>query len=92
MNTTAIRALIRNDIRLYFSDRRSVIVGVLVPILIAAFFGYLPAAASQRPGPRRRARASEERQAKCSGRIPTRVWLALSLGGIARAAPQAFAI
>jgi ABC-2 type transport system permease protein len=41
MNTTAIRALIRNDIRLYFSDRRSVIVGVLVPILIAAFFGYL---------------------------------------------------
>jgi ABC-type multidrug transport system permease subunit len=41
MNTTAIRALIRNDIRLYFSDRRSVIVGVLVPILIAAFFGYI---------------------------------------------------
>ena len=41
MNTTAIRALIRNDIRLYFSDRRSVIVGVLVPICIAAFFGYL---------------------------------------------------
>jgi len=41
MNTTAIWALIRNDIRLYFSDRRSVIVGVLVPICIAAFFGYL---------------------------------------------------
>jgi ABC-2 type transport system permease protein len=41
MNATAIRALIRNDIRLYFSDRRSVIVGVLVPILIAAFFGYI---------------------------------------------------
>ena len=41
MNTTAIRALIRNDIRLYFSDRRAVIVGVLVPILISAFFGYI---------------------------------------------------
>ena len=41
MNTTAIRALIRNDIRLYFADRRTVIVGVLVPILIAAFFGYI---------------------------------------------------
>ena len=41
MNTIAIRALIRNDIRLYFSDRRGVIVGVLVPILIAAFFGYI---------------------------------------------------
>jgi ABC-2 type transport system permease protein len=41
VNTTAIRALIRNDIRLYFADRRAVIVGVLVPILIAAFFGYI---------------------------------------------------
>jgi ABC-2 type transport system permease protein len=41
LNLTAIRALIRNDIRLYFTDRRAVIVGVLVPILIAAFFGYV---------------------------------------------------
>ena len=41
MNTTAIVALIRNDIRLYFSDRRAVIVSVLVPVLIAAFFGYV---------------------------------------------------
>jgi ABC-2 type transport system permease protein len=41
MNTTAVRALIRNDIRLYFADRRAVIVGVVVPILIAAFFGYI---------------------------------------------------
>jgi ABC-2 type transport system permease protein len=41
VNTTAIRALIRNDIRLYFADRRAVIVGILVPILIAAFFGYI---------------------------------------------------
>jgi len=41
MRITAMQALIRNDIRLYFSDRRSVIVGVLVPILIAAFFGYI---------------------------------------------------
>jgi ABC-2 type transport system permease protein len=41
MNITAIRALVRNDIRLYFADRRAVIVGILVPILIAAFFGYI---------------------------------------------------
>lgn len=41
MNGTAIRALVRNDLRLYFADRRAVIVGVLVPILIAAFFGYV---------------------------------------------------
>jgi ABC-2 type transport system permease protein len=41
MNTTAIMALIRNDLRLYRADRRAVIVGILMPILIAAFFGYL---------------------------------------------------
>jgi ABC-2 type transport system permease protein len=41
VNTTAIRALIRNDIHLYFADRRALIVGVLVPILIAGFFGYI---------------------------------------------------
>jgi ABC-2 type transport system permease protein len=41
MNAAAILALIRNDIRLYFADRRAVLVGVLVPILIAAFFGYV---------------------------------------------------
>jgi ABC-2 type transport system permease protein len=37
----ALIALIRNDIRLYLTDRRAVIVGILVPILIAAFFGYI---------------------------------------------------
>lgn len=41
MNTRAILALARNDLRLFFTDRRAVIVGVLVPILIAAFFGYI---------------------------------------------------
>jgi ABC-2 type transport system permease protein len=41
MNGAAILALIRNDVRLYFADRRAVLVGVLVPILIAAFFGYV---------------------------------------------------
>ena len=41
MNATAMGALIRNDVRLYFADRRALITGVLVPILIAAFFGYV---------------------------------------------------
>ncbi|HXC58883.1 MAG TPA: ABC transporter permease, partial [Steroidobacteraceae bacterium] len=41
MNARAIGALIRNDLRLYRSDRRAVIVGVLIPICIAAFFGYV---------------------------------------------------
>lgn len=41
MNWHAIAALIRNDVRLYLSDRRALVVGILVPILIAAFFGYV---------------------------------------------------
>jgi ABC-2 type transport system permease protein len=52
MNGTAILALLRNDLRLYLTDRRAVIVGVLVPICIAAFFGYVfgGAGKSQEPG------------------------------------------
>jgi ABC-2 type transport system permease protein len=41
MNFVAIRALIRNDLRLYVTDRRALVIGVVVPILIAAFFGYV---------------------------------------------------
>jgi ABC-2 type transport system permease protein len=41
MNTHAIRALVRNDLRIFRTDRRAVIIGILVPILIAAFFGYV---------------------------------------------------
>jgi ABC-2 type transport system permease protein len=41
MNSVAIRALIRNDLRLYLTDRRALVIGVVVPILIAAFFGYV---------------------------------------------------
>ena len=41
MNHVAIRALIRNDLRIYMTDRRAMIIGVAVPILIAAFFGYV---------------------------------------------------
>jgi ABC-2 type transport system permease protein len=36
-----MRALIRNDLRIFINDRRAVIIGILVPILIAAFFGYI---------------------------------------------------
>jgi ABC-2 type transport system permease protein len=41
MNFLAIRALIRNDLRIYATDRRAMLIGILVPILIAAFFGYV---------------------------------------------------
>jgi ABC-2 type transport system permease protein len=41
MNTAAIWAIVRNDLRIFRTDRRAVIIGILVPILIAAFFGYV---------------------------------------------------
>jgi ABC-2 type transport system permease protein len=41
MSVTAIRALIRNDLRIYRTDRRALLIGILVPILVAAFFGYV---------------------------------------------------
>jgi ABC-2 type transport system permease protein len=41
MSLTAIRALVRNDLRVYRTDRRALLIGILVPILIAAFFGYV---------------------------------------------------
>ena len=41
MNYSGIRALIRNDLRIYLTDRRALLIGVLVPIIIAAFFGYV---------------------------------------------------
>jgi len=38
---TAFLALVRKDLRLYFSNRRPVILSIVAPILIAAFFGSL---------------------------------------------------
>jgi len=34
-------ALVRKDLLLFFGDRKAVIVGILVPIVLASFFGYL---------------------------------------------------
>jgi len=34
-------ALVRKDLKLFFNDRRAVIVSMLVPIVLASFFGYL---------------------------------------------------
>src|SRR5205809_7562509 len=39
MALTALLAMIRKDLQLFFSDRRSVIVSFVVPIAIASFFG-----------------------------------------------------
>ena len=38
---TAMRALVAKDLRLYVKDRRAMVIGIVAPILIAAFFGYV---------------------------------------------------
>jgi ABC-2 type transport system permease protein len=38
---TPFVALVRKDLKLFFYDRKAVIVGLLVPIALASFFGYL---------------------------------------------------
>ena len=37
----AFLALVRTDLVLYLSNRRALVMGLLAPIFIAAFFGYL---------------------------------------------------
>jgi ABC-2 type transport system permease protein len=34
-------ALVKKDLRLFFQDRRAVVVGLVVPIVCGSFFGYL---------------------------------------------------
>jgi ABC-2 type transport system permease protein len=38
---TAFRALVRKDIAIFLRDRRALVVSVLTPIVVAAFFGFL---------------------------------------------------
>ena len=38
---TAFRALVRKDIAMFLRDRRALVVNVLTPIVVAAFFGFL---------------------------------------------------
>jgi ABC-2 type transport system permease protein len=37
----AFAALVRKDLRLFFSDRRAVLMSVIAPIVISSFFGYI---------------------------------------------------
>ena len=41
MSFTALIALVRKDLKLFFHDRRSVIMSFAAPIVIASFFGFL---------------------------------------------------
>src|ERR1700733_14332501 len=47
MTLIPLRAMVRKDLQLFFSDRRSVIVSFVVPIAIASFFGSIFGGQSQ---------------------------------------------
>src|SRR5689334_17446145 len=48
MNSAAFFALARRDLRLFFMDRRAMIMSFVAPILIGSFFGYLFGGVSDR--------------------------------------------
>jgi len=49
MNLTACLALVRKDLVLYFSNRRALVMSILAPIVIAAFFGAIFGAGMEKP-------------------------------------------
>jgi len=49
MNLTAFLALVRKDLVLYFSNRRALVMSILAPIVIAAFFGAIFGAGMDKP-------------------------------------------
>ncbi|MEO8596285.1 MAG: ABC transporter permease [Candidatus Solibacter sp.] len=50
MSIIAFQALVRRDLRLFFTDRRAVIMSFVAPIVIASFFGYIfDGASSEKP-------------------------------------------
>jgi ABC-2 type transport system permease protein len=53
MSVTPLLAMVRKDLQLFFSDRRSVIVSFVVPIAIASFFGAVFSGGGQNREPAR---------------------------------------
>jgi ABC-2 type transport system permease protein len=49
MQLTAFRALVRKDLVLYFSNRRALVMSILAPIVIAAFFGAIFGSGMDKP-------------------------------------------
>src|SRR5216684_3240707 len=41
MSITALRALVRKDLQVFFVDRRAVLMSFAAPIAIASFFGFI---------------------------------------------------
>jgi len=70
MNTTAFFALARRDVRLFFLDRRAVVMSFVAPILIASFFGFIfGGAANEGPASRIEVAAVNQDAANLSAKI-----------------------
>jgi ABC-2 type transport system permease protein len=67
MHLTALRALVRKDLVLYFSNRRAVVMSIAAPIVIAAFFGSIFGGSGQ-TGPARIPVALADRDASALSR------------------------
>ena len=46
---TALKALIKKDLVLYFSNRRALVMSIAAPIVIAAFFGAIFGSGGEKP-------------------------------------------
>jgi ABC-2 type transport system permease protein len=68
MALTPILAMVRKDLQIFFSDRRSVIMSFLVPIAIASFFGSIFSGASRNSEPARIAVAIVDHDASAISR------------------------
>ena len=66
MAVIPLLAMVRKDLQLFFSDRRSVIVSFVVPIAIASFFGsiFSGAGTEREPAQHRESRSSTRTAAR----------------------------
>ncbi len=59
MRVRAALAILRKDLLLFFGDRRAVVVTMVTPIAIAAFFGFIFSGRAPRSRPRSQVRAAD---------------------------------
>ncbi len=69
MRFTAMAALVRKDLKIFFGDRRAVIMSFAAPIVIASFFGYLFAGSGSSAASRIPVQVADQDHSKLSREI-----------------------
>jgi ABC-2 type transport system permease protein len=69
MNVTGFAALIRRDLRLFFMDRRAMVMSFVAPIVIASFFGYLFGGVTKENATKINVAAVDQDASDLSGRV-----------------------